>query len=58
VRVRVGRLAAEVTQAAVEELGLRQGERVVASFKATGARLVPLVPDERHSPSDVEDGPL
>jgi molybdate transport system ATP-binding protein len=42
VRVRVGPLTAEVTAASAERLGLRPGERVVAGFKATGARLVPL----------------
>jgi molybdate transport system ATP-binding protein len=42
VRVRVGPLTAEITAASAERLGLRQGEPVVASFKATGTRLVPL----------------
>jgi molybdate transport system ATP-binding protein len=42
VRVRVGPLTAEITQASAERLRLRQGEPVVASFKATGTRLVPL----------------
>jgi molybdenum ABC transporter ATP-binding protein len=42
VRVRVGSLTAEVTAASADRLGLRAGEPVVASFKATGARLVPL----------------
>ena len=42
VRVRVGRLTAEITAVSAERLGLRQGEPVVASFKATGTRLVPL----------------
>jgi ABC-type sulfate/molybdate transport systems ATPase subunit len=42
VRVRVGPLTAEVTAASAERLELRTGERVVASFKATGTRLVPL----------------
>jgi molybdate transport system ATP-binding protein len=41
-RVRVGPLTAEVTTASVERLGLREGEPVVASFKATAARLLPL----------------
>ena len=39
-RVRVGPLVAEVTAASAERLGLRPGERVVASFKATQARLL------------------
>jgi molybdate transport system ATP-binding protein len=42
VRVRVGPLTAEITAASAERLELRAGERVVASFKATGTRLVPL----------------
>jgi molybdate transport system ATP-binding protein len=42
VRVRVGPVTAEVTAASAERLGLRTGETVVASFKATGTRLVPL----------------
>jgi molybdopterin-binding protein len=42
VRVRVGPLTAEITAASAERLGLRTGETVVASFKATGTRLVPL----------------
>jgi molybdate transport system ATP-binding protein len=41
-RVRVGPLAADVTAASVERLGLRPGDVVVASFKATAARLLPL----------------
>jgi len=40
--VRVGQLTAEITAAAARELELAPGEVVVASFKATGARLVPL----------------
>ena len=42
VRVRVGPLTAEITAAAARELDLAPGVPVVASFKATGARLVPL----------------
>ncbi len=42
VRVRVGPLVGEVTAASAERLGLARGQIVVASFKATGARLVPL----------------
>ncbi len=42
VRVRVGPLTAEITAASAERLGLRPGDPVVASFKATGTRLVPL----------------
>ena len=42
VRVRVGPLTAEITAASAERLTLREGEQVVASFKATAARLLPL----------------
>jgi molybdate transport system ATP-binding protein len=42
VRVHVGPLTAEVTAESADRLGLRPGETVVASFKATGTRLVPL----------------
>jgi molybdate transport system ATP-binding protein len=41
-RVRVGPLTAEVTEASARRLALGEGEVVVASFKATGARLLPL----------------
>ena len=42
VRVQVGPLTAEVTSASVERLGLAAGVSVVASFKATGTRLLRL----------------
>jgi molybdopterin-binding protein len=42
VRVRVGPLTAEVTASSAQRLGLRDGGRVYATFKATGTRLVPL----------------
>ena len=42
VRVRVGPLTAEITAASADRLRLREGEPVVASFKATAARLVEL----------------
>ena len=42
VRVRVGPLVGEVTSTSADRLGLERGQIVVASFKATGARLVPL----------------
>jgi ABC-type sulfate/molybdate transport systems ATPase subunit len=42
VRVRVGPLVGEVTSTSAERLGLERGQVVIASFKATGARLVPL----------------
>jgi molybdate transport system ATP-binding protein len=41
VRVQVGPVIAELTQASVDKLGLVTGARAVASFKATGTRLVP-----------------
>ena len=41
-RVRVGPITAEITERAAEALDLREGDRVYASFKATGARLVSL----------------
>ena len=40
VRVRVGPVTAEVTEASVEKLGFSVGTTAVASFKATGTRLV------------------
>jgi molybdate transport system ATP-binding protein len=40
VRVRVGPLTAEVTAASAERLGLRRGEQVAATFKATATRIV------------------
>jgi len=40
VRVRIGPITAEVTTQSAERLGLREGDVVVASFKATGARLL------------------
>jgi molybdate transport system ATP-binding protein len=42
VRVRVGPLAGEITSNSAERLMLREGDVVVASFKATAARLIPL----------------
>ncbi len=42
VRVRVGGLVAEITAASAERLGVREGEVLVASFKATASRIVPL----------------
>ena len=44
VRVAVGPLTAEITAASAEQLELRPGEEVVATFKAAGTRLVPLAP--------------
>ncbi|MGH2748624.1 MAG: ABC transporter ATP-binding protein [Actinomycetota bacterium] len=41
-RVRVADLTAELTVASAERLGLDVGEVIVASFKATATRLVPL----------------
>jgi len=42
VRVTVGRLTAEVTAESAERLGVREGERLVATWKATATRLVAL----------------
>jgi molybdate transport system ATP-binding protein len=42
VRVRVGPLAGEITSSSADRLMLREGDVVVASFKATAARLIPL----------------
>ncbi|HEY7379662.1 MAG TPA: ABC transporter ATP-binding protein [Gaiella sp.] len=42
VRARVGPVTAEITAASAERLGLREGDVVVATFKATAARLLPL----------------
>ncbi len=42
VRLRVGPLAAEVTAGSAARLELHEGDVVVASFKATAARLLPL----------------
>ncbi len=42
VRVRIGPVTAEVTARSVERLGLHEGDVVIASFKATGTRLLPV----------------
>jgi ABC-type sulfate/molybdate transport systems ATPase subunit len=56
VRVRIGILTAEVTAASAEKLGLEVGMPAVASFKATGTRLVAgVVPGK---PSDLLGSPL
>jgi molybdate transport system ATP-binding protein len=47
VRVRVGPLTAEITAASAEQLHLRRGEQVVATFKAAGTRLVPVASGTR-----------
>ena len=41
-RVRIGPLTAEITARSAERMSLREGEVVVASFKATGARLLQI----------------
>jgi molybdate transport system ATP-binding protein len=41
-RVRVGPLVAEISSSSADRLGLREGEVVVASFKATATRLLSL----------------
>jgi molybdate transport system ATP-binding protein len=40
VRVRVGPVTAEITQASAERLGVAEGEPLVVSFKATATRLI------------------
>jgi ABC-type sulfate/molybdate transport systems ATPase subunit len=42
VRVRIGPITAEVTAASAEKLDLAHGGNAVATFKATGTRLLPL----------------
>ena len=42
VRVSVGPLTAEITAVSAERLGLREGDSVFASFKATATRIIPL----------------
>jgi ABC-type sulfate/molybdate transport systems ATPase subunit len=42
VRVRIGSVTAEVTAHSAERLDLHEGDVVIASFKATATRLVPL----------------
>lgn len=46
VRVAVGPVVAEVTAASVERLGLAVGTPAVASFKATGTRLIAVASDD------------
>jgi molybdate transport system ATP-binding protein len=42
VRVRIGQLTAEASRQSAERLALKEGDHVVASFKATATRLLPL----------------
>jgi len=42
VRVRIGSITAETSNESAQRLGLKEGDRVVASFKATATRLLPL----------------
>ena len=42
VRVRIGTLTAEITRESATRLGLAEGVHVVASFKATATRVLPL----------------
>jgi molybdopterin-binding protein len=42
VRVAVGPLTAEITAESADRLGVREGDRLVATWKATATRLVPL----------------
>ena len=41
-RVQVAGLTAEITTMSLERMGLAEGDEAVATFKATGTRLVPL----------------
>ena len=43
-RVRVGEIVAEITASSARRLALAEGNTVVASFKATAARLLPVRP--------------
>jgi molybdopterin-binding protein len=58
-RVRVGGIVAEITAASAARLGLREGDAVVASFKATAARLLPAAtepsPRSRDRPGNVPE---
>jgi molybdate transport system ATP-binding protein len=42
VRIKIGQLTAEASRRSAERLDLKEGDRVVASFKATATRLLPL----------------
>jgi len=42
VRVEIGPLTAEITRESATRLGVVEGAELVASFKATATRLVPL----------------
>ena len=41
-RVEIGSLTAEITRESAARLGVAEGAELVASFKATATRLVPL----------------
>jgi molybdate transport system ATP-binding protein len=49
VRVRIGPVTAEVTAASASTLALAEGGRAVATFKATGTRLLPRAPGSPRS---------
>ncbi len=51
VRVRVGPVVAEVTTGSAKRLGLERGTVVIASFKATATRLVPLGGGDGRAPA-------
>ena len=42
VRIGIGALTAEITRESAERLGAVEGQQLVASFKATATRLVPM----------------
>ncbi len=50
VRIQIGNLIAETTAQSAERMNLKEGDPVVASFKATATRLLPL-PQEQDAPS-------
>ena len=45
VRVRIGPFVAEITATSADRLGLERGSAVVASFKASATKLVPIALD-------------
>lgn len=49
-RVQVATLTAEITTMSLDRMGLAEGDEAVATFKATGTRLVPLDSARRDDP--------
>jgi molybdate transport system ATP-binding protein len=54
VRVRIGPVVSEVTAASADRLGVHEGGRAHASFKATATRLVPVEPGYARTRSAAE----